>query len=168
MKYCLLVLFTIAAGNAAFSQSTTGNVYPRIAGYASIVHPIVAFDKDGSSFNFDGSYTAGFPFGLNLLKNDRIGFSFEFTPTIRSGQGTDKVSNLLFHPGLMFRRKHGFTIIARLAFETAGRFGTTAVFNKIIAVKKDFKYFIAVPVPFRFGNDKPASVGLGLQMGIVF
>ena len=168
MKHFLLVLVIITAGNAAFSQTTTGNGYPKIMGYASIVHPIVAFDKDGSNFNFKDSYTVGFPFGLNFLKSDRIGFSFEFTPTIRSGQGTDKVSNLLFHPGMMFRRKHGFTIIARLAFETAGRFGTTAVFNKIIAVKKDFKYFIAVPVPFRFGNDKPPSVGLGLQMGIVF
>ncbi len=168
MNNGLLLLIALLCLKSAFSQSSLENVYPKISGYASIAHPIVAFDKDGSSFNFNGSYSIGFPFGINLLESDRFGFSFEITPTIKSGQGTDKVSNLLFHPGLMLRRKHGFTVIVRLAFETAGRYGATTVFNKIVARGKYLKYFMAIPIPLRFGNDKPASVGLGLQMGIIF
>jgi hypothetical protein len=79
-----------------------------------------------------------------------------------------RVSNFLFHPGIMFRFKHGFTFVGRAAFETSGRLGFTPVFNKVIKKGKDTNYFIAIPLPVRFGNDKPTSVGIAFQFGIGF
>lgn len=170
MKFVLfLLLLLLSKTFHAQSQSLkTVPTYPQAKGYASIVHPIVTFDKMSSTWNLQHGYAVGFPFGINLLKSDRIGFSFEFTPSIRAENGTSKMSSLLFHPGLMFRNPNGFTFISRLAFEINGRYGFTPVFNKIIARKKDFAYFIAMPLPVRFGNDKPASVTVGMQFGIVF
>ena len=162
---CLLILNYCLS----FSQQTTPpKVYPKIVGYASFIHPIVTFDKNGSTFNFEDSYTVGFPMGLNLLKSDKIGFSFEIAPFIKSQNDTAKVNFILFHPGLMFRFKHNFTIIARLAFETGGRFGFTPVFNKVVVKTKDVNYFIALATPYRTGNAKPGTIALTLQLGAIF
>ena len=76
--------------------------------------------------------TVGFPIGINVLKSSKIGFSFEITPFIKSQNDTGKAGFVLFHPGPMFCFDHSFTIIARLAFETSGRFGCTPVFDKVI------------------------------------
>lgn len=149
-------------------QVSPEQTYPRVTAYASFIHPIVTFDKNGSSFNFSDSYTVGFPVGINILKSDRIGFSFEMVPFLKVADGVDKASNLLFHPGVLFRRKYGFTLITRLAFETSGRYGMTQVFNKVFLRKKEVSYFVATPVPVRFGNTKPPSVGLILQLGANF
>ena len=149
-------------------QSAPVTVYPRTTGYISFVHPLITIDKDEAIYNFSGSYTIGFPCGINILKSDVAGFSFELTPFIKASGGTSKVSNVLFHPGVMFRYPHGFTFIARLAFETAGRYGVTAVFNKVIIRTKMNNYFIAVPLPVRFGNSKPASIGVAVQAGVSF
>jgi hypothetical protein len=137
-------------------------------GYASFIHPLVTIDKSGSTFNFSKSYTIGFPIGINILKSDKIGFSFEIAPFIKSQNDTAKVNFILFHPGAMFRFKHNFTIIARLAFETSGRFGFTPVFNKVVVKAKNVNYFIAMSAPFRAGNAKPMSIGLALQIGLSF
>lgn len=167
-KISLCLLFFLIR-NISFAQTAPLTAtYPQIKGYASVVHPIVTIDKNGSTFNFDDSYTVGFPFGINILKSDKIGFSFELAPTIKAEGGTDKVSSLLFHPGVMFRFHRGFTFIQRLAFETNGRYGLTPVFNKVIINRPNVKYFIAVPIPVRFGNDKPVSINVGLQFGINF
>jgi hypothetical protein len=153
----------------SFSQKTNSTqAYPKITGFASIIHPIVTFDKSGSSFNFSKSYTVGFPIGINILKSNKIGFSFEITPYIKSQNDTTKVNFVLFHPGAMFRFKHNFTIITRLAFETTGRFGVTPVFNKVVVKAKNVNYFIAMSTPVRLGNAKPASIGLALQIGVSF
>ncbi len=142
--------------------------YPKTVNYFSIVHPLVTVYENETVYNFANEYTVGFPVGINMLKSDHFGFSFEITPFIRASGGSSKVSNVLFHPGIMFRRKNGFTITSRLAFETSGRYGATAVFSKVIVKTPQYNYFIAVPVPFRFGNDRPASFGAGLQVGITF
>ncbi len=164
----VLMLF-IFSGSFCFSQTQhSENVYPKTVGYASFVHPIVTFNKNGSTFNFSNSYIVGFPMGINILKSDKIGFSFELTPFIKAQDGTSKVNNLLFHPGIMFRYKHGFTIITRMAFETSGRYGLTAVFNKVVIREKHVNYFIAASVPCRTGNNLPSSVGIALQMGVSF
>jgi hypothetical protein len=68
----------------------------------------------------------------------------------------------------MFRFKHGFTFIGRMAFETNGRFGVTPVFNKVIKKGKDASLFVSLPIPVRFGNDLPGSIGAGLQVGVAF
>ena len=162
-RLVLILIVSFYSSSKIYAQG-----YPKIAGYGSIVHPIITQDKDGTTHNFAGSYTVGFPFGLNILKSDHIGFSFEITPFIKAENGTDKVYNYLFHPGIMFRYPKGFTFISRMAFETGGRYGATAVFSKVIIRKTSMNYFIAVPVPIRFGNDKPPSIGIAFQFGISF
>ncbi|MDP9047147.1 MAG: hypothetical protein M3N14_03360 [Bacteroidota bacterium] len=143
--------------------------YPKVVGYLSFIIPIVTIDQNSTTTNFSkGTASIGFPVGLNVLYSDKFGFSYEFTPTIKSTGGTSKVSNLLFDPGTMFRFQHGFTIITRLAFETSGRYGFTPVFNKVYARTKDVNYFVALSLPNRFGNSAPESIGLNLQIGFTF
>ena len=92
--------------------------------------------------------------GINIIKSDRIGFSIQLTPFIKSQHDTSKVSFLAFEPGSMFRLKQGFTIITRLSFETSGRYGFTPVFNKLLVKAKNVNYFTAISVPLRLGNEK--------------
>lgn len=163
--FLLLLLTMVSVKQSRAQQPPT---YPRMTGYFSIVNPIGSWNKNGFSGNFSKVYTIGFPFGLNLLKSERFGVSFEVSPFIRTENNVAKVSSVLFHPGAMFRFKHGFTFIERLAFETNGRFGFTPVFNKTIKKGKDANWFVSIPVPVRFGNAVPASVGTALQVGVAF
>lgn len=167
LKYALLLTACLLAGGK-FCNAQTTPAYPRVAGYFSVVQPIGVWNKDGFTSNFSGAYSIGFPFGLNLLKSDKFGISFEVTPTIRTEKNISKVSSVLFHPGAMFRFPKGFTFLGRLAFETSGRFGFTPVFNQRVIKGKDASMFIAMPLPVRFGNALPASVGAGLQVGVSF
>ncbi|WP_413667997.1 hypothetical protein ACEN9X_26495 [Mucilaginibacter sp. Mucisp86] len=159
----VLLLFIFKIG---FAQQQPA--YPRVTGYFSILNPIGTWTKDGFKSNFRDVYTVGFPFGMNILKSDRFGISFEVAPAIRTERNISKVNTVLFHPGAMFRFKHGFTFIGRMAFETNGRFGVTPVFNQVIKKGKDASFFVSVPIPVRFGNDLPASISTGLQLGISF
>ncbi|MFN8354403.1 MAG: hypothetical protein U0Y10_08160 [Spirosomataceae bacterium] len=149
-------------------SSSPAPAYPRVAGYMGVLHPLVTFTSDGSTGNFGSSYTVGFPTGINILKSDQIGFSFEFVPIIRAEGGVSKVNNFLFHPGVMFRFKNGYTLVTRAAFETAGRFGFTPVLNKVVKKNAHSNYFVAIPLPVRFGNDKPTSFTVGFQFGVGF
>src|SRR5690242_7051525 len=75
--------------------------YPRAVGYLSFIIPFFTIDKTGTTPNFNGTTRIGFPVGVNVLYSDKFGFSYEFTPTITSGKGVSKTSNLLFDPGTM-------------------------------------------------------------------
>ena len=68
----------------------------------------------------------------------------------------------------MFRFKHGFTFIGRMAFETNGRFGYTPVFNKVVIKGKNASFFLSIPIPVRFGNNIPSSITTGLQLASLF
>ncbi|QIL37964.1 hypothetical protein G7074_00885 [Pedobacter sp. HDW13] len=125
-------------------------------------------DKNGNSFNFDKSYSVSFPIGLNLYKSDKIGFSFELAPAIKFENNASEVSNLVFHPGVIFPLKHGFSYLTRLAFETIGQYGLTPVLSKTIVTRKTLSYFMRVVAPVRIGNEKPTSIGLALQFGVAF
>jgi len=164
-KVILLALFSTGVNKTVFSQTTT---YPRITGYVGIMHPIVTFGNDGAHTNFDGAYVGGLPTGINIWKSAQIGFSLEVVPFIRVADGTSKMNNFLFHPGLLVALGHGFTLANRLAFETSGRYGLTPVLNKVIKKSKDYNYYVAIPVPARFGNDQPSTIGIGFQFGIAF
>lgn len=164
--YCT-VFFVFLFSFSLFSQQPS-TTYPRTVGYLSIVHPIFSIYQNETVYNFKNDYTVGFPVGINILKSDKIGFSFEITPFIKSVNGNSSVSNLLFHPGIILRFPKNFSINNRLAFETGGRYGYTAVFSKVVAKTKMNNFFIAVPVPFRFGNNKLMSIGAGIQLGITF
>jgi len=164
-------LFGQSTPVAETPQSST--TYPNVKGYLSFIVPIVTINKDKTTPNFKESTTIGFPVGVNVYYSDRFGFSFEFTPSIvaqkpSKGPGSSKTSNLLIDPGTMFRFKHGFTIITRLAFETQGRYGFTPVFNKVYLHTKAVNYFIAGSLPVRFGNMLPASIGANVQFGFTF
>ncbi|MET0392493.1 MAG: hypothetical protein ABW019_05100 [Chitinophagaceae bacterium] len=163
----IITLLTLLL-TATFLHAQQPVSYPRAAGYISVIHPLVTLNKDGATYNFSGSYTVGFPCGVNVLKSDKIGYSFELVPFINANDSASKVSNFLFHPGVMFRYPKGFTFITRLAFETAGRYGFSTVFNKVVIRTKMNSYFVAMPLLFRFGNNKPASVATGLQLGVNF
>jgi hypothetical protein len=157
----LLIIF-----NTGFAQQPA--TYPRVTGYFSVVQPLTTWTSSGFASNFGKVYVVGFPFGINLLKSDNFGFSFEVAPAIRTEKNISKVSSVLFHPGAMFRFKHGFTFVGRLAFETSGRYGVTPVFNQVIKKGKDASLFVSVPFPVRFGNALPTSIGTGLQLGVSF
>ncbi|WP_225309540.1 hypothetical protein [Larkinella humicola] len=163
----LLSLGLAGVSKTAIAQETPP-VYPRIAGYVGILHPLVTFSGEETVTNFDTYYIVGLPTGINIWKSPKIGFSVEIVPLIRAENGTSKVANLLFHPGVLVSLGHGFTLAGRAAFETAGRYGFTPVLNKIVKKNKNSGYFVAVPVPVRFGNNHPTSVTIGFQFGISF
>ncbi|MCI9846478.1 hypothetical protein [Flavobacterium pectinovorum] len=148
----------------AYSQTT----YPKINGYVGIMHPIVTFSEDETTTNFDGHYVVAFPVGINLWKTSKVGFSFEIVPTIKDEDGVSKSSNLTFHPGVLVPLGNGFSFAGRAAFETSGRYGFTPVFNKTLIKSENCSYYAALPLPARFGNDKPATFTVGFQLGVLF
>ena len=167
MKCILITVLVFFACNVAIGQLTSS--YPKITGYVGILHPLVTVtDGDKPHYNFDGSYVVGMPTGINIWKSARIGFSMEFVPLIRAANGTSKMNSFLFHPGALFGLGKGWTLATRAAFETSGRYGVTPVLNKIVKKNAGSSYFVAVPVPARFGNDLPAAVTVGFQFGIIF
>jgi hypothetical protein len=147
-------------------------VYPKVVGYLSFILPLDVWQGGTSTTDFTSYTSIGFPIGVNVLYSKRFGFSYEFTPTIKTTNGQGKMSNLLFDPGPMFRFGHGFTFIPRFAFETSGRFGVTPVFNEVYLRTKDVNYFVALSLPYRVGTDdgvqQPGSIGLNLQIGFIF
>ncbi|MDJ1470306.1 hypothetical protein [Xanthocytophaga flava] len=137
-------------------------------GYFSIIHPIVTFYSNHTTTNFSDTYVVGFPTGVNILKSEKIGFSFEITPFIRSNSSESQVTHFLFHPGILFRFKKGFTLTERLAFETSGRYGFTTIFSKVLIRGKYTSLFLAIPIPVRFGTQIPSAIGSGIQTGLTF
>ena len=168
-RLILLIFFCLLIKPiSSFGQAPPPITYPKVAGYVGVIHPLVTFSKDGTTTNFDGYYVVGMPTGINIWKSAKIGFSVEFVPFIRAERGMSRMSNFLFHPGILVALGHGFTFAGRAAFETSGRYGFTPVLNKAIIKNKTSNYFVAVPMPVRFGNNHPASLTLGLQAGIAF
>ncbi|QOG01415.1 hypothetical protein [Flavobacterium sp. MDT1-60] len=148
----------------AFSQTT----YPKITGYFGILHPIVTISNEQTNLNFRDYYAVGFPTGINIWKSSKIGFSFEIVPNIKVQGASDKVTNILFHPGVLVALGKGYTFAGRAAFESSGRYGFTPVINKTVLKSENCSYFVAVPLPVRFGNDHPATFTVGFQFGIAF
>ena len=147
--------------------------YPQAKGYLSFIIPWVTFQGKTTTPEFKTATTIGFPFGVLVLYSPTFGFSFEITPSVIYEHQTakspaSKTSNVLFDPGPMFRFKHGWTFIPRLAFETGGRYGVTPVLNKVVARTKAINYFVAVSAPMRAGNSEPTSIGANLQIGFIF
>jgi hypothetical protein len=166
-KVFLLTLLSVAALTAS-AQTTTPPTWPKITGYVGIVHPIVTYGSDKPHYNFDGAYVGGLPTGINIWKSAKVGFSMEFVPYIRVANGASKMNNFLFHPGVLLALGHGLTFAGRAAFETSGRYGFTPVLNKVVKKNKNSSYFVALPLPVRFGNDLPGSFTIGFQFGIAF
>jgi hypothetical protein len=167
-KVSMVLTATVFLFSVSIYGQQVQHTYPRVAGYVGIIHPIVTISSEATVWNFKNFYTVGLPTGINIWKSARIGFSAEFVPFIRAEKGSDKMNNFLFHPGILVSMGNNWTFAGRAAFETGGRYGFTPVFNKIVKRSKNIGYFIAVPLPVRFGNDHPASFGVGFQFGIAF
>lgn len=166
LKYFTTTVLLVTIFKISIAQQLAA--YPKVTGYFSVLNPIGTWTNGTFTDNFSSVYTIAFPFGMNILKSDKFGISFEIAPSIHTENNTSKVNSVLFHPGAMFRFRHGFTFIGRMAFETSGRFGITPVFNQVIKKGKDASLFVSVPFPVRFGNAMPASVSTGLQLGVAF
>lgn len=164
----MLLFALVSAFTSKAQQKDEAHFYPKVTGYFSVLHPIGTWNQDGFHDNFSNVHTIVFPFGINILKSDKFGISFEIAPAIRTENDISKVSSVLFHPGAMFRFKNGFTLIGRAAFETNGRYGFTPVINQVIKKGKDASLYLALPFPVRFGNDQSASLTTGLQVGLSF
>ena len=170
----VFVILLLCSGNL-FSQNTAlpaAPSYPYAKAYLSFIIPWVTISKTTTT-EFQSATTIGFPVGLMVYSSKTFGFSYEITPSIAAskptkGKGTSKTSNLLFDPGPVFRFTHGWNVIARLAFETQGRYGFTPVLNKVYARTKAVDYWFSVSTPVRFGNSIPASIGGSLQIGFTF
>lgn len=141
---------------------------PRTTMYQGILHPLVTFSDHALAYNFREYYVVGFPVGVNLWKSAKIGYSIEVVPFIRAENGVSRVSNVLFHPGVLVGLGKGFTLANRIAFETSGRYGVTPVLSKTFRRPGPVSYFAAMPLPVRFGNDRAASFTIGLQVGVTF
>jgi hypothetical protein len=159
-------LMLVRTGTLA--QSATPQTYPNITGYVGIMHPLITFSSAGTETNFSHYYAVGMPIGINLWKSSHIGFSAEFVPFIRAEHGTSKMSNFLFHPGVLVALGKGYTFIGRAAFETSGRYGLTPILNKTIIKSKSCSYYAAVPLPLRFGNERPTTFAIAFQFGVAF
>jgi len=148
----------------------TAATYPQTKAYLSFIIPWFTINKNTTTTEFQTATTIGFPVGIMVYSSKTFGFSYEITPSVlwqkSTGKtGTSKTSNLLFDPGPVFRLKHDWNIIARLAFETQGRYGFTPVLNKVYLKTKAVNYWFSVSAPVRFGNSQPASIGGSLQIG---
>lgn len=167
LPFVFLVAFTLFVSLTVQAQNEK-ETYPKITGFVGIIHPLVTLTSSDITTNFKDYYTVGMPIGINIWKNDKIGFSFEIVPTIKSDSDISKVNNILIHPGVLVRLKKGYTFTGRIAFETSGRYGFTPVLTKIIKKYSDHNYYISVPMPVRFGNNHDSSLTIGLQVGIGF
>lgn len=171
-KSTVCLLFFIVLTFFARPTVTLGQlppaIYPKVTGYVGAISPLVTFSKAGTATNFNGHSVAGMATGINIWKSAKIGFSFEAVPFIRVEEGTSKVNNFLFHPGILVALGSGVTFAGRAAFEASGRYGFTPVLSTAIIKNKNSSYFVALPIPVRFGNDYPATATIGLQIGIAF
>lgn len=161
-KILSTVLFVFSI--TAIGQTT----YPKITGYFGVLHPIATISKESTNINFRDYYSVGFPVGINIWKSSKIGFSFEIVPNIKYENGISKVNNITIHPGVLVALGKGYTFAGRIAFENTGRYGVTPIVNKTIIKNTNSSYFVAIPLPIRFGNDHPATFTAGIQLGIAF
>jgi hypothetical protein len=164
-------LFVLFQMNLFSQPQPVPQTYPRVVGYLSFILPMVTMNKNTTTNDFEGGvneFAIGFPVGVNVLYSQHFGFSYEITPTVQASPGSTKTSKILFDPGPMFRFSHGFTFIPRLAFETSGRYGFTPVFNEVFARTSVANYFVALSLPARFGNSEFPTIGLNLQLGLIF
>ncbi|MDB5257460.1 MAG: hypothetical protein JWM14_2155 [Chitinophagaceae bacterium] len=174
MLYRNMLLFFLAwNASTAFAQSdslqrTTKHAYPEIKGYTGLVHPLYTWSDDGNHANFTDYYLVGNPWGINIWKSAKFGVSLEFTPYIKFANNDSKLSNFVFHPGVMYRLGHDFTLIGRVAYETSGRYGFTPILNKVIYRDQSSTVFVALLLPARYGSTLAPSYSVAFQFGIGF
>ena len=179
-KFYILVLFFLI-NTIAYSQSAPSNTLKpettsssinhtsnEVKGYTALVVPVYTFSSDGNTLNGEDNFVIGNAWGINIWKTKRFGYSFELTPFLKIDSKDSKVSNVLFHPGILYKLGHEYTMIGRLAYETSGRYGFTPIINKVLKRTAYNTFYVAALLPVRFGNNHAASIGAGFQLGIGF
>lgn len=118
-------------------------------------------------------YSVGLPIGVSLRTPGRAIIDLEVVPFISRlpDEGIDLNVHLLYHPGVLVPLGGGFTLGARLAFETGqGQWGFTPLLNKAFPLNQAMKVFIEIVAPGRF-NAQPGlnySQVLGVHAGLGF
>lgn len=165
----VIVLFFVIS-NEVFSQDKPNPTEPsRLTGYFSVLNPLVKFSGGETTDNFSDGYVIGFPSGFVLMgKSNKAGFIFELVPLIQFSEGSSRMANLVFNPGVQFHYPNGWNFNALLSFESSGRYGFTPVISKTIKTGQYSSWFVTVPMPVRFGNDDPGSLEFALQLGVAF
>ncbi|HSY61060.1 MAG TPA: hypothetical protein VK796_04245 [Cytophaga sp.] len=165
---------------AAYSQSTStdtitkmppsfsAHTYTEVKGYTALVVPVYTFSNDGNTLNGKNNFVIGNAWGINIWKTKRFGYSFELAPFLKINSHESKVSNIMFHPGILYKLGHDYTFIGRIAYETSGRYGFTPIINKVVKRTGHNSFYVAVILPVRFGNNLAASIAPGFQLGIGF
>ena len=168
----LLLFLVIVIPSDLYCQATDlpapSSAYPKIVTYTCFFLPIVSTTSKTTTWNFSNTFSIGFSTGINVLYSDRFGFSYDLGPVITTTGGLSKVSNFIFDPGPIFRFKKGYSLITRIAFETAGRYGESTVLAKVFTPTKKNSLFVSLGIPIRFGNNLPPSIGATLFFGIAF
>ncbi|WP_194975715.1 hypothetical protein [Aquiflexum lacus] len=170
-KFCVFsFLFLFFLVSISKAQDKPNEDDPaKIIGYFSYLNPLVKFSGGETINNFSNGYAMGFPTGLIYRTNsNRYGFIFELVPIIVFKEGSSRMDNLVFNPGIQFHFPKGWNFNQLLSFETSGRYGLTPVISKTLRVGEFTSWFMTIPVPIRFGNDNPTSLKLALQLGIAF
>lgn len=166
----LIFVLCFLASSQVFSQDKPNPTEPsRLTGYFSVLNPLVKFSGGETTNNFSDGYVIGFPSGFILMgKSNRAGFIFELVPLIQFSEGSSRMANLVFNPGVQFHYPKGWNVNALLSFESSGRYGFTPVISKTIKTGQFSSWFVTVPMPVRFGNDDPGSLEFALQLGVAF
>jgi len=171
----IILFFHVIAASSQSNQPDSSIVvdmvthrYPELKGYVGLVVPIYTLSIDGNTLNGEDNFVIGNPWGINIWKSQRFGFSFEFTPFLKFNSQESKMSNIMFHPGVLYRIGHEYTLIGRVAYETSGRYGFTPIINKVLVRTPTNTFFVAGLLPVRFGNNHAPSVTVAVQFGIGF
>src|SRR5262245_12732336 len=90
IRLAIILLCLSAALNVSAQQAQPA--YPRVAVYLSVSEPLGALTKNGVADNFSKGSNITFPAGVNLLKSDQFGISFEIAPAIHIEKGVAKTN----------------------------------------------------------------------------
>lgn len=173
--FFILQLLISANINAQDSLKTEMDIKPKFEGYHVGVVQLLFSHNNGETVFFDKTsvYTVGFPFGLTFNTSGKLKIDLELVPFINPYIYSDKSYDihLLYHPGVLYPLKKGWTLGLRAAFEIGvGQFGFTPLINKSFDFYKNTKFFIEIVAPGRFGPEK--NVGYtqlgGLHLGLGF
>ena len=175
-KY-LLILFAFVLNNGV-SQDTLdlqSSGVSKLAGYHAGVVQIIFSHNNGETVFFDRTsvYSVGFPFGITLNTSGKLKIDLELVPFINPYIYSDRPYkiHLLYHPGILYPLKDGWTLGLMAAFEIGeGQFGSTPLINKAFKINKGTAFFIEFVAPGRFGPEKNSGYTQlgGVHFGLGF
>lgn len=136
-----LIVFLIIFPSVLFCQNTISppvssqlSSYPKIVESLVVILSLVSTNSKTPTCNFSNSFNIGHATDINILYNDRFGFSYDLSPVISHSNRIIQVNNIIFDPGAIFRLNKGYSITTRMAFEEAGRDGESTVFAKVFTL----------------------------------